>query len=307
MADYIAYFNGEWVASSEVKIGAADRGFSVSDAVFDVERTFNGKGFRLKEHIDRLYRSLQYVRIEPDLTDAEMLDITEEAIRRNEDRRADVGDFHVDQFVTRGQGPRTWSSESPTVCVKVSPLPFGMYAHAYSEGMPAAITRTLSYSPQMLDPKVKHHSRMNFNLAELEANDIDPGAWPILRGENGNITEGSGYNVLIVTDGVIRSATDTAILQGVSRGMVFDLADQLGIPRTEEDLQPYDVYAADEVFFTSTSYCVLPVTRVDKRQIGDGKPGPFVECLLAAWSKSVGVDIVDQAVRFARPTSILQP
>ena len=116
---------------------------------------------------------------------------------------------------------------------------------------------------------------------------------------DGNLSEGTGYNYFLVTDGVIRTATDTAILQGVSRGMVFDLARQLDIPVVEEDLQPYDLYTADEAFFASTSYCVLPMTVVDKRPIGDGKPGPITNQLLAAWSEAVGLDIVDQAIRFA--------
>ena len=76
MTDYIAYFNGEWVPNSEVKIDSNDRGFLVGDTVFDVERTFNGKGFRLKEHVDRPYRSLKYARIDPGLSADEMLRIT---------------------------------------------------------------------------------------------------------------------------------------------------------------------------------------------------------------------------------------
>ena len=299
MTEYIAYLNGEWVPQSQLKIEPTDRGFMVGDVVFDVERTFNGKGFRMKEHIDRLYRSLKYVRIDPGLSPEEMLQVSDEAVQRNTDHLAEAGDFHITQFVTRGQGRRAWNAENPTVCVKVSPLPFHLYARAYMEGMHAAITKTLSYSPEALDPKVKHYSRMNFNLAELEANDIEPGAWPILRDEYGNITEGSGYNALIATDGVIRSPTDRAILQGVSRSTVFDLAKQLEIPVAEEDLQPYDVYTADEAFFASTSFSILPVTQIDRRQIGDGKPGPITQQLLAAWSETVGVDIVDQAMRFA--------
>ena len=120
-----------------------------------------------------------------------------------------------------------------------------------------------------------------------------------MRDGDGNLTEGVGYNYLLVTDGVIRTSTDKAVLQGVSRGMVFDLADQLGIPVVQEDLQPYDLYTADEAFFASTSFCILPMTRVDKREIGDGRPGPIAQQLLAAWGEAVGLDIVDQATRFA--------
>jgi branched-chain amino acid aminotransferase len=141
---------------------------------------------------------------------------------------------------------------------------------------------------------------MNFNLAELEAADVDPEAWPILMDLDGNITEGSGYNVFLVTDGVLRTPGDRSILQGVSRGMVFDLAKQLQLPLVEEDLQPYDLYTADEVFFSSTSPCVLPVTRVDKRQIADGKPGPITQQLLGEWGEIVGLNIVAQAQRFSQ-------
>lgn len=107
-----------------------------------------------------------------------------------------------------------------------------------------------------------------------------------------------GYNVFMVADGVIRTAGDRAVLQGISRGMVFELAKGLGIPLPEEDLQPYDLYTADEAFFTSTSPCVLPVTRVDRRPVGNGVPGPVVRRLLAAWSEAVGVDIVEQALTY---------
>ena len=92
MGEFTAYFNGEWVPEDEVKISASDRGFVTGDVVFDVERTFSGKSFRMKEHIDRLYRSLKYVRIDPGLSNDEMLDISEEAIQRNEHLRPPGGD-----------------------------------------------------------------------------------------------------------------------------------------------------------------------------------------------------------------------
>lgn len=227
-----------------------------------------------------------------------MLAISEEVIERNEHLREAVGDFTVTQFVTRGPG--RWAREAgpPTVCVKVAPITFDRYAHLYDNGAHGAIARTRSYSSESLDPKVKHFSRMNFNLAELEAADVDPEAWPILADLDGNLTEGTGYNFFMITDGVLRTPGDRSILQGVSRGMVFDLAKQLEIPVVEEDLQPYDLYTADEVFFSSTSPCVLPVTQVDKRQINDGKPGPLTRQLLSEWSETVGLNIVEQAQRF---------
>ena len=300
MAEYTAYFNGEWMPFSQVKIDPMDRGFMVGDVIFDVARTFDGKSFRMKEHIDRLYRSLKFVRIDPGLSPQEMLDISEEAIQRNQHLRPEVGDYTITQFVTRGPGASAREAGPPAVCVKGAAINFAHFARLFQGEAHGVITRTRSYPVESLDPKVKNYSRMNFNLADLEAADVDPEAWPILTDTDGNLTEGTGYNVFLVTDGVIRTPGDRSILQGVSRGMVFDLAHQLDIPLVEEDLQPYDMYTADEVFFSGTSPCVLPVTKVDRRDIGEGRPGPIVQQLLSAWSESVGLDIVDQALRFDR-------
>jgi branched-chain amino acid aminotransferase len=253
----------------------------------------------MEEHVDRLYRSLSHVRIDPGISSEEMQDVSEQAIQRNEHLRPEIGDYTVHQFVTRGHGRRAWQAVNPTVCVRVAPVDFANFAHLYEGGMHASVTNSRSYDPSSLDPKVKHYSRLNFNLAELEANDIDPGALPILLDHAGNVTEGTGYNVFIVTNGILRTPGDRSILQGVSRGMVFDLARQLNIPFVEEDLQPYDVYTADEAFFCTTSWSIMPVTYVDRRPIGNAKPGTLTTQLISAWSESVGVDIVGQAVRFA--------
>ena len=158
--------------------------------------------------------------------------------------------------------------------------------------------RTRSYSPQSLEPKLKHYSRLNFSLAELEATDIDPDAYTVLLDTEGNISENVSGNFFIVTDGVIRTPTDRSILQGVARMDVFELAKQLDIPIVEEDLQPYDAYTADEAFLSNTLYCVLPVGRIDNRDVQGDVPGPIVKKLWAAWSEKVGLDIVDQALSY---------
>ena len=300
MASYTAYFNGEWLPVDQVKIDINDRGFTTGDVVFDVARTFNGKTFRLEYHIDRLYRSLKFARMDPGLSPEEMLDVSEELVRRNEDLRAEVGDYYVRQFVTRGVGGSSSNAGPPNVCVRVTPVDVGQFAQVFRDGLHSVITRTRSYPVDSLDSKIKHYSRMNFALAELEAADVDPDAWPILTDADGNLTEGTSNNVFLVTGGVIRTPTDRNILQGGSRDLVFDLARQMSIPVVEEDLQPYDLYTSDEAFFSRTGPCLLPVTRVDNRQVADGKPGPIVQQLLAAWSEAVGMDIVDQAEHLSR-------
>ena len=300
MDEFVGYHNGNWLPMSQIGPDPADRGTTLGDQVTDVERTFDGKSFRMREHVHRLYKSLKYVRIDPGLTEDEMYEISEEGIRRNEHLRPEGQDMNVVHIITRGAGgPRAYGAGPPNVYIKYSLAGYDMFAPYYATGMHGVITRIRSYEPAALDPKVKHLSRLNMSLAEVEANDLDPGAWPILTDKDGNITEGSGYNVFIVTDGVIRTPTDTAILAGISRDMVLDLAEQLEVPASEEDLQPYDVYTADECFFSSTPFSILPVTYVDRRPIGDGRPGPMTHNLLAAWSEAVGIDVVDQALRFA--------
>ncbi len=297
MSEFIAYLNGEWVPRSELKIDVADRGFRVGDTVFDVTRTFNGTSFLLDRHIDRLYRSMKYTRIDIGMPIEEMTRVTVEAVEKNRDKLAEHGDFDIWHAVTRGPGRWAYECENPTVIIDVAPVPWDWFGDSMA-GAKGVITKTRSMSSETVDPKIKHHSRLNFNLAEMEAGDIEPnGGWPILTDGSGNLTEGVGYNMFLVNNGTIKTPKDTSILQGVSRSFVFDLARQLDIPIVEEDLQPYDLYTADESFFSSTPFCVLPVTTVDKREIGDGEPGPIFKQLLSAWSEHAGLDIWDQAHR----------
>ena len=293
-SNFETYFNGEWIPYRKVMINPEDRGFTLADVVFDVCRTFNGKPFALEHHIDRMYRSLQYVRIDPGMTSEEMTSICEEAVQRNHKYLKEAGDFTIHPWVTRGVGGV--NDSIPTVCISIKPVNFAAFAKAYVDGVKAVIAKTRSYSTDMMDPKVKHHNRMNFVLAELEAKDVDPKALPVLMDGNGNLTEGSGYNVFLVKDGVLKTPKGTSILWGVSRRTVMEVATNIGIQVVEEDLQPYDIYTADEVFFTRTSPRITPVNSIDNRLIGDGKPGPMTKQLLAAHSERVGVDIVDQAL-----------
>ena len=299
--DYIAYFNGDWMPYEDVKISPDDRGFMLADVVFDIARTFNGKPFALDRHIDRLYRSLQYLRIDCGIAPPQMSALCEEAVRRNAGRLDAAGDFTINPFVTRGAHGGGIANAGPaTVCISVKPVSFASFAHFYTEGAHGVIARTRSYSSQFIDPKVKHHSRLNFVQAELEAADVDAAAQPILLDDAGNVSEGIGYNVFLVKDGVLKTPSDRSILQGISRGVIIELARRLDIPVSEEDLQPYDLYTADEVFFSRTSPRIVPVSRVDNRGVGGEVPGDVTRRLISAHSEMVGVDIVDQALHYAR-------
>ena len=296
--NFTAYFNGEWLPLGDIRLSPEDRGFVVADVVFDIARTFAGKPFVLHRHIDRLYRSLKYMRIDPGLTPDEMTALCEEGVERNMSHLDEAGDFAINPFITRGVGHGI-NGLTPTVCIMVKPVAFESFAQFYVDGAHGVITKTRSYSSDTMDPKVKHHSRANFVLAELEAADVDPGASPILLDHYGNLTEGIGYNVFLIKDGVIKTPTDRSILQGISRSVIFDVAHQLDIPVVEDDLQPYDIYTADEVFFSRTSPRIVPVSMVDKRPVGESTPGPITRQLLAAHSEMVDVDIVGQALHHA--------
>ena len=137
---FTAYWNGEWVPGEEIRIDPLDRGFTVADATFEATRTFNGRIYHLGDHIRRLYRSLDYIRLDPGLTEAEMAALTEEAVERNLDKLDAVGDLHIHHFVTRGKGRRAWSADGAQVGIRVSGLDFSGYYEAY-EGLKAVITQ----------------------------------------------------------------------------------------------------------------------------------------------------------------------
>lgn len=292
--EYLIWINGQYVARNEASIPMTDRGFRLGDVVFDTSRTFNGKVFRLREHLVRLYRSLQYTRIDPGMSLSEMENLTLEVVERNESIRATGDDYMITQIVTRGEGGRVGRDMDANVSIWIDPIDFVRYSPEFQNGAHVVIPKTRSYSAEQIDPKVKHYSRLNFVMADLEATDVDPDAHPVLLDTDGNISENVGGNFFIVSDGVLKTATDKSILQGISRLTLLELAEQLGIPTSEEDIQPYDLYNADEAFLCSTPYCLLPVGKADNRQVGDEVPGPITKQLLAAWSEKVGVDIVDQ-------------
>jgi len=301
MSELIAYFNGEFVPESQCLIHATDRGFRTSDVVYDLQRTFGGKLYRLREHLQRFERSLKFTRLEPGLDIDQLETLTNEVVDRNRDNLNPGGDISITQFVTRGKGATVTQATNPTVCIMPQHIDLAALAPLYRDGIHVVIARTRAYTVDSLDPKVKHYSRMNFVLASLEAADIDPDAYPVVLDADGNIAEHIAGNFYVVTDGVLRMPGDRSVLQGDTRRAIFQMAAQLGIPTVEEDLQPYDAYTADEVFLTNTTYCILPASRIDNRAVGDETPGPITRQLQSAWSEMVGIDLVDQEMNY-RPT-----
>ena len=299
MKERTVYINGKFVPESEAKISIFDAGFCTGEGITEVTRTFKHKPFKLDEHIKRLYRSLKMTGIDPGMKTEEMTRLTLEVLKRNLPLIEEDDDCCIVHNITAGERGHPYfggGAGSTTVVIYCAPVGFRWYARQYETGIHLVTPSNRMYPPQCLDPKIKHRSRMYARIAELQAKLVDPEARALLLDLEGNISEGTGFNLFIVTDGVLRTPTTRNILAGISRATVLELAEKMGIPAVEEDLQPYDVYNADEAFYTSTSPCVLPVTKFNGAPIGDGVPGPITKRLLKAWSDLVGVDIVKQAL-----------
>jgi branched-chain amino acid aminotransferase len=294
----VAYFNGRYVPEAEVRVPYRDKSFIFGDGCFDMTRTFNGRPFKVEEHIDRFYRSLAYLRIDIGMPPSEMIGITHEVVRRNSHLLGEGDDYWVGQRVSRGVravGDEGWDHTGPNIVVDCTPLPFKERAVHYRDGIRVIVPSIRRTSPAALSPRVKTHNYLNVIMGEIEAHAQDPESWAVLLDENGNLAEGIGSNIFVVKNGRLLTPQGRYVLEGVSRQTVLELAQKLTIPAEERDIDLYDAYTADEVFLTSTSLCICGVSHVNGARIGSGEvPGPVTRRLLEAYSDLVGCDIVGQ-------------
>ena len=294
----VAWFNGRIVRESEVLIPFRDQGFLRGDAVFDMTRSFNGKAFRLAEHIARLYRSLRYLDIDPGLSPSEMVVISEDVLARNRHLLGPGEDYWLAQRISRGVGRvpgDNWNHYGPNVIVECVPLPLRERAKHFRDGMDVVTPSLRRTPPDALSPRAKMHQYLNLVLADREVKAQNPDAWAVLLDINGNLAEGQGSNIFLVRDGALTTPRERYVLPGISRQATIDLARQLLIPFDEKDLDLYDAYTADECFLTSTSLCICGVRSLNGRTFGAGRvPGPVTERLIDAYTEMVGCDFVAQ-------------
>lgn len=296
-----AYYNGELVPLSEARVSVYDSALMFGDMVFEMTRSFRRQPFRLEQHLDRLYASLRLLDIDCGLTRADMLRVTMETVEANLGYLEDELDYYIMHDISRGpldfyrrvfpEGLR------PTVIIAIWPMieHIARVADYYETGVHAVIPTQGAIPSRYLDPKAKTRSRLHYQMANLQAARYGSDAWALMLDEHGYIAEGTSCNFFMVKDGALYTSEPRNILRGVSRGYVFILAEELGIPCRGANIEPYDVLQADEAFLTATSFSILPVTRFEGRRIGDGLPGPVTKRLLATWSEKVGVDIPAQA------------
>ena len=301
----VAYYNGNIVAERDVRIPFRDRSFLYGDGCFDMTRTFNGIVFKLTEHVERLFDSLAYLRIDINLSPSEVVEISNEVLSRNRHLLDTGDDYWLGQRISRGVkavGDEGWDDTGPTIIVECQPLPFQERAHYYRDGLNVIIPSVRRTPPEMLSPRTKTHNYLNLVMADLEVQAQDPGAWAILLDHNGNLCEGLGSNLFLVKNGRLLTPRAQYVLAGISRGTVIDLAKQLGIACEERDLDLYDAYTADEIFVTSTSFCICPVRSINGNKAAqDAIPGEITQQLLSAYSTLVDCDIVAQYLRHLKP------
>jgi branched-chain amino acid aminotransferase len=298
-ASHLVYLNGEFVPADEAKISIFDAAVMLGDMVTESTRTFAHRPFKLEEHIDRLYKSLKVTRINPGMTSGEMHELSLRVLETNLPKVAPGMDLWLVHNISRGRfvagADPTKQRSQATIIIHTAPLILTDWVRFYTEGCHAVTPFSRAVPPEALDARIKNRSRMAYTLAEMEVKLVDPQAQSILLDIHGNVAENKGGNFFIYSEGVLKTPQARSALAGISRATILELAAQLSIPVQVTDFQPYDIYTADEAFFTSTPYCIMPATKFNGLPVGDGQVGPVTKRLLQAWSELVGVDIVAQA------------
>ncbi len=297
----VVFFNGEFIPESEARISIYDSALMFGDMVFEMTRSFNKKQFKLKEHLERLFASIKYVRIPIKMTMKEMEEKVHETVEMNEPAFRPDDEHRIMIDVSRGllsiyQGI-VGIPKGPNVIIADFPLRWTVSSMGYlfDKGINAVTPSQRAIPAYLLDPKVKNRSRLHYLMANIEVSGYEgDNNWALLLDTDGFVAEGTGDNFFIIKNEVIITPEPRNILRGISRAYIFELASQLGLQCIEKNIEPYDVYMADEAFMSGTPFCILPVTSLNGEKINDGRMGRVTGRLLETWSKNVGVDIIKQ-------------
>ena len=305
-AERKVFLNGEFVSEQDARISIFDSALMFGDMVFEMTRSFNKKQFLLREHLQRLYRGIKQLHIPLATSIGEMEQLVCKTMEVNEPAFDPHDEHRIMINVSRGPlGMYKMVFDGklePTVVIADFPVKWTVaaFAHIYDIGFHAVTPSQRSIPSPLLEPKIKNRSRMHYMFANLQVSLVnDDNALALLLDPDGYITEGTGANFFIVQDGKLYTPEGRNILRGIKRGYVMALARRLGVEVTEKNLELYDAYHADEAFFTSTGFCMMPCTKLNGIKIGDGKVGPMFTRLIDAWSEDVGVDIITQTKAFA--------
>lgn len=283
--DRWVFLNGEFIPSENARVSIYDHGFLYGDGAFEGIRAYHGKAFKLEAHVDRLYRSLKALWIELPYGQEQFVANIEKLVEMNE-----VTDGYIRVTVTRGQAlgldPKNIKGE-PTVVLSTDKL--SLYPPSmYENGLMVVTVATRIANPQVLEPRIKSLGKYLCNIqAKIEANQVGAGEGLMLT-EDGYVAECTGDNIFFIRDGVVYTPPAfLGILEGITRGTVMDLLGEMGIQVVEKVFTRFDLYTADEAFLTGTAAEVIPMVKLDDRQIGDGKPGPITKDLIKVFHEYV--------------------
>ncbi len=279
--ELLIYFNGKFVPKSEARTSVYDHGFLYGDGVFEGIRAYNGRVFRLDEHLDRMYDSARAIDLKVPLSKEQMKKAIIETLKKNK-----LKDAYIRPIVTRGDGdlgldPR----KCPEPNVFIITQEWGaMYGDLYEKGLTAVTVGVRRNSPDAMPPNIKSLNYLNNILAKIEAN-VKGGDEAIIFDTHGNISEGSGDNIFIIKNGRIITPPTLNNLRGITRAAAIELAVREGIEVVETNLGFFDLYSADEVFVTGTAAEIAPITKIDGRLIAEGTPGKITKKLMAAFKE----------------------
>ena len=264
------YINGKYFDKDNAKVSIFDHGFLYGDGVFEGIRSYNRLVFKLDEHIDRLYESAQAIALKIPLSKKEMMESLLDTLKLNK-----LDDAYIRLIVTRGIGdlgldPRKCKNASIIIITDKIELYLEKF---YSEGLKLVIVSTLRNNPKALNPQIKSLNYLNNILAKIEA--INAGyEEALMLTSAGHVAECAGDNIFIVKgNSLITPPSDVGILKGITRSAVMDIGKKLGLEVTEKLLKREDLFKADECFLTGTAAEIIPVTSIDKKVVGAGKPG----------------------------------
>jgi len=280
------YIDGKHYDREDARISVFDHGLLYGDGVFEGIRIYNGKVFRLRDHIGRLYDSARALALEIPMKETEMQEAVLETVRIN---RKENG--YIRLVVTRGEGTLgldPGSCAKPSIIIIVDDIQLYPKEY-YKKGIRLVTASTRRIPPECLDPRIKSLNYLNNILAKIEARRA--GALEaVMLNTQGFVTECTADNIFIVKGGRILTPDPAqGALDGVTKRTVSELARERGIKYAESTVTLYDLYAADEIFITGTGAEVMPVVEIDGRKIGDGRPGPLTSALIEDFGKLVAV------------------
>ena len=294
---FTTYLDGEFVPGDEAVVPIDDAGFQWGHNIYDLLITVEHEPYDLEAHVDRTLASCRAANIPLGTSANELADVVREVVDANTSEIDESEDLMVFISVSGGWDVYAGEPEDPRLIVSVQPIPYPAFARDFLEGRRFVTASTRQLPTATVSPLIKHRSRMHFVLADIEAKRVHPRADPLVLDANGNVTETAIGNVFCVTDGVVRTPPLEHVLPGVTREVTLELASEaLGLETAVEDLQPYDLYTADEVFWTNTSHFVVPVVDVDGRTVGDGEPGAVTMDLLDAHGERARLDVLERAL-----------